>query len=78
MVDLAFREQIGRNMEVYVYDMLVNSSKVVDHAADLKEVFEVIRAYQIQLNPTKCALGVQSGTFLGYMVMPRSIEVKKN
>lgn len=77
MVDLVFREQIGRNMEVCVDDMLVKSFKVVDHAIDLEEVFRVIRAYRILLNPTMCAFGVQSGKFLGYMVTPKGIEVNK-
>ncbi|KAL0405653.1 UNVERIFIED_CONTAM: hypothetical protein Slati_3879200 [Sesamum latifolium] len=35
LVDKIFRSQIGRNMEVYVDDMLVKSKKAEDHIADL-------------------------------------------
>lgn len=77
MVDLVFREQTGKNMEVYVDDMMVKSFKAIDHATDLEEVLGVIRAYRIWLNPVKCAFGVQSGKFLGYMVTPKGIKVNK-
>lgn len=64
-------------MEVYVDDMMVKSFKAIDHATDLEEVLGVIRAYRIWLNPAKCAFGVQSGKFLGYMVTPKGIKVNK-
>ena len=31
-------------------------------------MFEILRKYQIKLNPLKCAFGVGSGKFLGFMV----------
>ncbi|XP_077215791.1 uncharacterized protein LOC143850422 [Tasmannia lanceolata] len=58
---------IGRNMEVYVDDMLVKSRSAQDHVSDLKETFEVLRQRSMKLNPTKCTFGVSSGKFLGFM-----------
>ncbi|XP_042484775.1 uncharacterized protein LOC122065051 [Macadamia integrifolia] len=69
-----FQNQIGRNMEVYVDDMLVKSNKGTDHVLDLKEAFGVLRKNQMRLNPTKCAFGVTSGKFLGFLVSQRGIE----
>ncbi|KAI3451427.1 hypothetical protein Pfo_008092, partial [Paulownia fortunei] len=37
--------------------------------------FRVLRRYGMKLNPSKCAFGVRSGKFLGYMVTERGIEV---
>ena len=68
-----FAEQIRRNMELYV-DMLVKSTKTSGHLGDLEEVFSILRKHKMWLNPSKCAFGVSSGKFLGYMVNSRNIE----
>ena len=70
-----FRPQIGRNVEVYVDDMLVKSQDEVKHLDDLQETFDTLRQYNMRLNPSKCAFGVSSGKFLGFMVSYRGIEV---
>ncbi|KAL0345837.1 UNVERIFIED_CONTAM: Transposon Ty3-G Gag-Pol polyprotein [Sesamum radiatum] len=62
LVDKIFRHQIGRNMEVYVDDMLVKSKKAPDHIKDLEETFSVLRKYKLKLNLGKCAFGVQDGS----------------
>ena len=74
LVNKIFKEQIGRNMEVYVDDMLVKSKSSRNHVADLEETFGALRKYRMKLNPTKCAFGVTSGKFLGFMVSGRGIE----
>jgi hypothetical protein len=74
LVNRMFSDQIGRNVEVYVDDMLVKSQKVISHLADLEETFNTLRRYQMKLNPAKCAFGVSSGKFLGFMVSSRGIE----
>ncbi|KAL0367332.1 UNVERIFIED_CONTAM: hypothetical protein Sradi_3623300 [Sesamum radiatum] len=74
LVDKIFYHQIGRNMEVYVDDMLVKSKKAPDHIKDLEETFSVLRKYKLKLNPWKCAFGVQEGRFLGFMITQRGIE----
>ena len=66
-----FRPQIGRNVEVYVDDMLVKSIDEGSHLDDLQETFETLRRYKMKLNPSKCAFGVSSGKFLGFMVSQR-------
>ena len=63
-----FNKQIGRNMEVYVDDMLVKSKEKLIHLDDLKEMFTSLKQYQMKLNPSKCVFGVASGKFLGFMV----------
>ncbi|KAM6555169.1 hypothetical protein CsatB_015931 [Cannabis sativa] len=74
LVNRMFKEQIGRNMEVYVDDMLVKSKKAQGHIEDLKECFEILRQYRMKLNPLKCSFGVSSGKFLGFIVNSRGIE----
>ncbi|XP_077228335.1 uncharacterized protein LOC143861280 [Tasmannia lanceolata] len=67
LVNKIFAEQIGKNMEVYVDGMLVKSLKAQDHIADLEEAFAVLRRNRMKLNPAKCAFGVTTGKFLGFM-----------
>ncbi|KAL0439398.1 UNVERIFIED_CONTAM: hypothetical protein Slati_2422800 [Sesamum latifolium] len=50
LVDKIFRPQLGRNMEVYVDDMLVKSKEVSHHVEDLEETFAVLREYRLKLN----------------------------
>ncbi|KAL5579748.1 hypothetical protein UlMin_012190 [Ulmus minor] len=78
LVNKMFKEQIGKTMEVYVDDMLVKSLKVEEHIRDLKETFNVLRKYKMKLNPSKCAFGVSSGKYLGFMVNHRGIEANPN
>ena len=66
--------QIGRNVEVYIDNMLIKSQREDDHLEDLKETFNTLRFYNMKLNPSKCAFGVTVGKFLGFMVSQRGIE----
>lgn len=68
MMDTIFKEQIGKNITIYVDDMLVKSQKAIDHESDLQEIFDVLRSRGLMLNPAKCTFGVKTGKFLGYMV----------
>ena len=45
LVNKMFSKQIGRNMEVYVDDMLVKSREELAHVDDLKEMFATLRQY---------------------------------
>ncbi|KAL0430064.1 UNVERIFIED_CONTAM: Retrovirus-related Pol polyprotein from transposon [Sesamum radiatum] len=74
LVNKIFSQQIGRNMKVYVDDMLVKSKKREQHIDDLRECFEQLKKYGVKLNPKKCVFGVEGGKFLGYLVTQRGIK----
>ena len=74
LVNHMFHPQIGRNVEVYVDDMLVKSQDEEIHLDDLQETFDTLRQYNMKLNPSKCAFEVSSGKFLAFMVSHRGIE----
>ena len=69
-----FSKKIRRNMEVYVDDIHVKSKEELPHLDDLREIFATLRLYQMKLNPSKCAFGVVSRKFLGFMMSQRGIE----
>ena len=70
-----FAHQLGRNVQVYVDDMLVKSVRENDHLSDLQETFNTLRLYNMKLNSSKCVFGVTVGKLLGFMVSQRGIEV---
>ena len=74
LVNCMFSHQIGRNVEVYVDDMLAKSNDEADHLDDLMETFNTLRKYKMKLNPTKCVFVASSRKFLGFMVSQWSIE----
>ena len=61
-------------MEVYIDDKLVKSVKAELHVDHLAESFQVLKDYKMKLNPTKCAFGVFSRKFLGFIVNSCGIE----
>ena len=69
-----FANQIGRNVQVYVDDMLVKSLREEDHLKDLEETFGTLLSYNMKLNPSKCAFRVTMRKFLGFMVSQKGIE----
>jgi len=46
-----------------------------DHIADLKTVFEIMRAHQLKMNLTKFFLVIGSGKFLGFVVTSKEIHL---
>ena len=74
LMNRMFAPQIGRNVQVYVDDMLVKSQREEDHLEDLRETFDTLRSYNLKLNPGKCAFGMTARKFLGFLVSQRGIE----
>ena len=78
MMTKMFEPQLGRNIEVYIDDMVVKSKVVSEHVGNLTSIFGIMRKHKLRLNALKCSFGVSSGKFLGYMVTHRGIEVNPN
>ena len=78
MMTRMFEPQLGKNIEVYIDDMVVKSKVESEHADDLRNIFEILRKHKLRLNAAKCSFGVGSSKFLGYMVTHHRIEVNPN
>ena len=75
LINKMFAHQLGRNVQVYVDDMLVKSVRENDHLNDLQETFDTLRSYNMKLNPSKCMFRITAGKFLGFMVSQRGMKV---
>ena len=74
LVTKIFRLLLGNTREAYIDDMQVKSKEHFNHTKHLQEAFELLRRYDMKLNPLKCAFGVSAGKFLGFMVTQRGIK----
>ena len=78
MMTSIFEPQLGKNIKVYIDNMVVKSKLEFEHFNDLRNIFEILRRHKLRLNTSKCSFGVGSGKFLGYMVTHHGIEVNPN
>ncbi|GJT60159.1 reverse transcriptase domain-containing protein [Tanacetum coccineum] len=75
LVDKAFHKQIGRNLEVYVDDLVIKSRTKDEIVKDMEETFQTLREINMKLNPKKCTFGIEEGMFLRYKVSTRGLKV---
>ena len=75
MMTKMFGPQLGKNIEIYIDDMVVKSKVESDRVNDLGNIFDILRRYKLRLNASKYSFSVGSGKFLGYMVTHCGIEV---
>ncbi|KAL0557043.1 hypothetical protein IC582_005561 [Cucumis melo] len=74
-MQMIFDDMLHKHIECYVDNLVVKSKKKCDHLKYLKLVLDCLIKYQLRMNPLKCAFGVTSGKFLGFIVRHRGIEV---
>ncbi|RDY10076.1 hypothetical protein CR513_05460, partial [Mucuna pruriens] len=62
-------DNIRKNLEVYVDNMITKNTSIKSHLFNLTK-------YNMHLNPAKCPFNVKVGKFLDYMFIERGNEVK--
>jgi hypothetical protein len=73
-IQMCFADQLHRNIEAYMDDVVIKTRNPDGLIVDLEETFSSLRRFRWKLNPTKCIFGVPSGKFLGFIVSNRGIE----
>ncbi|GKE81893.1 reverse transcriptase domain-containing protein [Tanacetum coccineum] len=67
--------KIGRNLKVYVDDLVIKSRTEDEIFRDMEETFQTLREINMKLNPKKCTFGIEEGMFLGYKVSTSGLKV---
>ncbi|GJS50747.1 reverse transcriptase domain-containing protein [Tanacetum coccineum] len=67
--------EIGRNLEVYVDDLVIKIHTEDEIVRDIEETFKTLREINMKLNPKKCTFGVEEWMFLGYKVNTKGLKV---
>jgi hypothetical protein len=66
--------EIGKNVQVYIDDVVITTRREATLIDDLRETFDNLDRYHLKLNPTKCSFGVPAGQLLGFLVSAQGIE----
>jgi hypothetical protein len=74
MMQNCLGSQIGRNIQVYIDDVVITTREEKSLISNLAETFDNLSRYKLKLNPTKFSFGVSAGQLLGFLVSARGIE----
>jgi hypothetical protein len=74
-INLIFHDLLRVLMEVYIDDVVLKSVGFEEHMTDSKLSLERMKKYGLWMNPLKCAFGVTSGRFLGFIVHEHGIQI---
>ena len=75
VMDQLFAQDIGKNVKVYLDNIIVHSKSFDEHLADLENVFEKIADKKLRFNAKKCHLFRRELRLLGYVVDGQGIRV---
>ena len=73
VIQLCLSDQLHRNVEAYVDDVIIKTKTQDQFITDLEETFNGLRRFRWKLNPTKCVFGVPYGKLLGFIVSNQGI-----
>ncbi|GKD33576.1 hypothetical protein Tco_1249085 [Tanacetum coccineum] len=73
-VESVLSEHRGRNMEVYLEEMVIKSKSEQDLIEDVEETLYKLQRVNMKLDPNECAFRMEEGNFLGYVVTTEGIK----
>jgi hypothetical protein len=74
MMQNCLGNQIGRNVQVYINDVVITIREEATLIGNLRETFDNLDRYKLKLNLTKCSFGVPAGQLLGFLVSARGMR----
>jgi hypothetical protein len=74
-MDIAFMDEIGRFIVIYLDDVIVYSKSDEEHLQHLRRVSEKCRKFGISLNPKKTLFGLEEGKLLGHIISKDGIKI---
>ena len=77
-MDIAFVEEYGKFIVIYLDDVTTFSKSDDEHIRHLRRVFKKCRRFGISLNPKKCLFGLEEGKLLGHIISKDGIKIDPN
>src|SRR3954469_1219835 len=78
MMQACLKEQIGRNVQVYVDDIVIKTYSASTLLDDLHETFTALNKYRIKLNPKNVYSASQQESYSGTWSLPEeSKQIRK-
>jgi hypothetical protein len=63
------------SLSVYIDDIVVKSAEFCSYIAELHKALDKMWQYGLKINPRKCAFGVSTVNFLGFIIHEHGIEI---
>ncbi|CAL8152375.1 unnamed protein product [Prunus armeniaca] len=77
LMNSVFHTYLRKFVLVFFDDILIYSNSFIDHLAHLQEVFELLRANQLQVKMSKCSFGQRSVDYLGHTISATGVGVDR-
>ena len=74
-MDIAFSEELGYFIIIYLDDIIALSKTDEEHLEHLRIVFEKCIKFGLSLNPKKTMFGLQEGKLLGHIILEEGIKI---
>jgi hypothetical protein len=74
MMQNCLGQQIGRNVQVYINNVVITTREEATLISDLRETFNNLDRYKLKLNPIKCSFCVLARQLLRFLISTRGIE----
>ena len=58
MITRMFEPQLGKNIKIYIDNMVVKSKLESEYIDNLGNIFKILGRHKLQLNTSKCSFGV--------------------
>ncbi|GKA31675.1 reverse transcriptase domain-containing protein [Tanacetum coccineum] len=75
MMDKVLRGQKGRNVEVYLEEIVVKIKTDENLIKDVEETLDKLQRVNVKVGPSKCTFEIEEGNLLGYVVTTEGIKV---
>ncbi|GJU68132.1 hypothetical protein Tco_1254391 [Tanacetum coccineum] len=74
MMEKVLADQKGRNVEVYLEEIVVKSKSEQSLVQDVDETLRKLKRVNIKIDPNTSSFGVEEGNFLGHMVTEEGVR----
>ncbi|GKA24841.1 hypothetical protein Tco_0710874 [Tanacetum coccineum] len=78
MMEKVLADQRGRNVEIYLEEIIIKSKSELDLVQDAEEILRKLKRVNIKIDPVTSSFGVKKGRFLGYMVTKEGVRAYPN
>ncbi|GJS82931.1 reverse transcriptase domain-containing protein [Tanacetum coccineum] len=74
VMDKVLAEQKGRNVEVYLEEVVMKSKSEQSLIEDVEEILHKFQRVNMKIDPSECTFGMEKGKFLGYVATIEGIK----
>ncbi|GKE57039.1 hypothetical protein Tco_1496224 [Tanacetum coccineum] len=74
MMEEVLADQKGRNVEIYLEEIVIKRKSELDLVQDVKETLRKLKRVNIKIDPVTSSFRVKEGRFLGFMVTQEGVR----